>query len=170
MHLGQVAGIQLHFAASQAAVPAACHYGGFFPGPYSLPLPNPYFPSYSASEDAGEDPGQTAAEERRRRRMISNRESARRSRMRKQRHLDELASQVARLRAANRRLLDELNKVMRDREDMVLENARLRGEEDDLQNRLTALHADQEDDSRRPPCVVAAAHLRNRGRMSGDLE
>ncbi|KAG1326665.1 basic leucine zipper 43-like [Cocos nucifera] len=74
--------------------------------------------------------------ERRKRRMISNRESARRSRMRKQLHLDELQSQVVYLRAANRRLIDEINQVMEERDRILQENSWLREEASDLQKKL----------------------------------
>lgn len=74
--------------------------------------------------------------------MISNRESARRSRMRKQRHLNELVSQVMRLRAANLKLLDELNQVMRDCGQILHENAQLRDEESELRKKLEELLVD----------------------------
>ncbi|XP_004141411.1 basic leucine zipper 4 [Cucumis sativus] len=51
-------------------------------------------------------------EERRRKRMISNRESARRSRLRKKRHLENLAIQTDRLKMKNQELKRQLNLVV----------------------------------------------------------
>lgn len=71
--------------------------------------------------------------------MISNRESARRSRMRKQKHLDELWSQVVRLRNENHNLIDKLNHVSESHDKVVQENARLKEEASDLQQLLADL-------------------------------
>ncbi|XP_055805772.1 basic leucine zipper 43-like [Solanum dulcamara] len=78
-------------------------------------------------------------DERKKRRMISNRESARRSRMRKQRHLDELWSQVLRLRTENHNLIDKLNHVSECHEKVVQENAQLKEEASDLRQMLNDL-------------------------------
>ncbi|XP_062111265.1 basic leucine zipper 43-like [Humulus lupulus] len=78
-------------------------------------------------------------DERRQRRMISNRESARRSRMRKQKHLDELWSQVVRLRTENHSLIDKLNHVSESHDRVLQENSRLKEEASDLRQMLTAL-------------------------------
>ncbi|KAE8657395.1 chaperonin 60 subunit beta 4 [Hibiscus syriacus] len=72
------------------------------------------------------------ADERRQRRMISNRESARRSRMRKQKYLDELWSRVIRLRNENRTITDKLNHVSECHDQVVRDNARLKEEASEL--------------------------------------
>ncbi|KAG6396691.1 hypothetical protein SASPL_142846 [Salvia splendens] len=81
-------------------------------------------------------------DERKQRRMLSNRESARRSRMRKQRHLDELWSQVLRLRTDNHNLIQKLNDMAESHDRVVEENARLKEETKDLQKKLMDVQVD----------------------------
>ncbi|KAH0458277.1 hypothetical protein IEQ34_013592 [Dendrobium chrysotoxum] len=153
MYPGEVAGIHFHFPTAQSIIPAFS-FGGLF-DTYSIAhQAHDIWPVISTPEES-EDHQPSPADERRRRRMISNRESARRSRMRKQRQLDELARQVARLRSANRQLLDKLNKVMRDQEDILDENQRLGEEASALQKRLRTLQAEHCDEPN-------PAHLRTK--------
>ncbi|KAK8950592.1 Light-inducible protein CPRF2 [Platanthera guangdongensis] len=112
------------------------------------------------TSDEAEDRRPTAADQRRKRRMISNRESARRSRMRKQRHLDELAAQVARLRSANRNLLDELNKTAREQGEISEENRRLREAASGLRLCLRTLETNDGGGSDGPGESGNAAHFR----------
>ncbi|KAG9151910.1 hypothetical protein Leryth_002177 [Lithospermum erythrorhizon] len=76
-------------------------------------------------------------DERRQRRMISNRESARRSRMRKQRHLDELWAQVVRLRTENNNLMEKFNQVSESHDKVVQENKKFKEEVSDLRTMLS---------------------------------
>ncbi|RYR56417.1 hypothetical protein Ahy_A05g022123 isoform D [Arachis hypogaea] len=71
--------------------------------------------------------------------MISNRESARRSRMRKQKHLDELWSQVVRLRSENHNLIDKLNNMSESHDRVLQENARLKEEASDLRQMIAEI-------------------------------
>ncbi|XP_019164654.1 PREDICTED: basic leucine zipper 8-like [Ipomoea nil] len=94
------------------------------------------FGNNSTSDESSDKTQLRIMNERRQRRMISNRESARRSRMRKQRHLDELWSQVVRLRSENHGLLDKLNQASERHDKAVQENARLKEEAADLRRML----------------------------------
>lgn len=70
----------------------------------------------------------SVTDERKKRRMISNRESARRSRMRKQKHLENLRNQLNRLKIGNRELMNRL-RLMTDNCGILRgDNDRLRSE------------------------------------------
>ncbi|MQL94976.1 hypothetical protein Taro_027641 [Colocasia esculenta] len=87
----------------------------------------------SGSEELSRD------EERRIRRMISNRESARRSRMRKQRNLEELRNRADRLRLENRELANRLGAVTSRCLLYCRDNDQLRSEATVLRRRLIDL-------------------------------
>lgn len=93
----------------------------------------------SSTSDEADEQQLSIIDERKQRRMISNRESARRSRMRKQKHLDELWSQVVRLRTENHNLIDKLNHVSECHDRVLQENVRLKEEASDLRRMLTDL-------------------------------
>ncbi|KAL3844724.1 hypothetical protein ACJIZ3_002127 [Penstemon smallii] len=78
--------------------------------------------------------------QRKRKRMISNRESARRSRVRKQKHLDDLMSQVSQLRAENNHILCNMNLVNQLCLNIESENSVLRAQLFELNHRLQALN------------------------------
>ncbi|XP_031492575.1 basic leucine zipper 63-like [Nymphaea colorata] len=148
--------------------------GQFSPGSFSMPYLSSSFQvhspiqdfatqacswSSSASDEADEQ--QNMINDRKQRRMLSNRESARRSRMRKQRLLDELWSQVVHLRSENRELIERLNSLSDQHEQIMRENHCLRKKASDLQQKLSDLHLDPSDvhpDHEEVPCN--AAYLR----------
>ncbi|KAK9707095.1 hypothetical protein RND81_07G172400 [Saponaria officinalis] len=117
---------------------------GFFtnlPSPPTSSSPA-YLSSNSASDESEEHQITQIIDERRQRRMISNRESARRSRMRKQRHLDELWSQVMRLKNENINLIDKLNNMSENQDKVLQENARLKEEAYDLRQMISNMQMD----------------------------
>ncbi|XP_038886081.1 basic leucine zipper 4 [Benincasa hispida] len=81
----------------------------------------------------------TNDDERKLRRMISNRESARRSRWRKKRHLEDLTNEVNRLMVQNRELKDRLGRVLNHRHMVLRENDWLWMESVGLRARLSDL-------------------------------
>ncbi|KAL2896146.1 Basic leucine zipper 43 [Bienertia sinuspersici] len=93
--------------------------------------------SNNSTSDEGDEQQLSIINERKQRRMISNRESARRSRMRKQRHLDELWSQVVWLRNENHQLIDKLNHVTESHDRILQENVQLKEEASELRQMVT---------------------------------
>ncbi|XP_022131583.1 basic leucine zipper 4 [Momordica charantia] len=81
----------------------------------------------------------TNDDERKLRRMISNRESARRSRWRKKRHLEDLSNEVNRLVIENQDLKDRLGRVLNRRQVVTRENDWLWMESLGLRARLSDL-------------------------------
>lgn len=79
-------------------------------------------------------------EERKRRRKISNRESARRSRLRKKNHIERITEQVNRLKAENRDLKNQLWLAAHHCQAAQSETDRLRLESFVLQQYLVELH------------------------------
>ncbi|KAF3440717.1 hypothetical protein FNV43_RR19003 [Rhamnella rubrinervis] len=79
-------------------------------------------------------------DQRKRKRMLSNRESARRSRMRKQKHLDDLLSEVTELRKNNNQILESMNGSTQLYVNLEAENSVLRAQMGELANRLQSLN------------------------------
>ncbi|XP_020597567.1 basic leucine zipper 43-like [Phalaenopsis equestris] len=163
MYPSELTSLHFHLPPPQTSTAPHLAFSGFSGEPYSTSglLHPPYFLTpNSTSDEAEEYKVLNPAVERR---MISNRESARRSRMRKKRQLDELSSLVDRLRSANRQLLDQLNQMMRRQHEIVGENDRLRKEETELKEKLKLLKNENGDimeimEVDDGPCNIA--HLR----------
>lgn len=79
-------------------------------------------------------------DERKRKRMESNRESARRSRMRKQKHLDDLVGQIAELKKDNNQILTSINFTTHHYMSIEAENSVLRAQMTELSQRLDSLN------------------------------
>ncbi|KAF5735640.1 basic leucine zipper 43-like [Tripterygium wilfordii] len=95
------------------------------------------FSSNSTSDEADEQQQSIIINERKQRRMISNRESARRSRVRKQKRLDELWLQVVWLRNENHQLIDKINHVSECHDKAVQENSQLKEEATELREMIS---------------------------------
>ncbi|KAM5548777.1 bZIP transcription factor 44-like [Rosa sericea] len=83
---------------------------------------------------------QALMDQRKRKRMLSNRESARRSRMRKQKHMDDLTAQMAQLRKENHQIISSLNITSQHYMNIEAENSVLRAQVSELSNRLQSLN------------------------------
>ncbi|XP_039009615.1 basic leucine zipper 4-like [Hibiscus syriacus] len=98
--------------------------------------------THSNSNPGLDEPNQTVPiiDDRKRRRMISNRESARRSRMRKQRHLENLRNQANQLRIENQQLSNRLRFLLYHGHRVRTDNHRLRSEYSMLRQKLSDIH------------------------------
>jgi len=96
---------------------------------------------------------QARMELKRKRRMESNRESAKRSRQRKQQHLDDLNLQVDKLRTTKQQLMTALNITTQNYTAAEAQNSVLRTQMMELESRLCAL--------REIICYMNANHVAN---------
>ncbi|TKY52458.1 Ocs element-binding factor 1 [Spatholobus suberectus] len=94
-------------------------------------------PASSGSSEGGD----AAMDERKRKRMESNRESARRSRMRKQKQLEDLADEASRLQAANERLAQSIKAKEEAWVEMEAANDIIRAQTMELADRLRSLNS-----------------------------
>ncbi|KAF5943008.1 hypothetical protein HYC85_020650 [Camellia sinensis] len=83
---------------------------------------------------------QVLMDQRKRKRMQSNRESARRSRMRKQKHLDDLVAELAQLRQENNHILTNIDITTQQHMNVESENTVLRAQMVELSQRLQSLN------------------------------
>ncbi|KAF8100133.1 hypothetical protein N665_0230s0018 [Sinapis alba] len=96
----------------------------------------------SSSSSDGGNPSDSAVtvDERKRKRMLSNRESARRSRMRKQKHVDDLTAQINQLSSDNRQILTSLTVTSELYMKIQAENSVLTAQMAELSTRLESLN------------------------------
>ncbi|OMO56977.1 hypothetical protein CCACVL1_26123 [Corchorus capsularis] len=92
------------------------------------------------SSSSEEDFQKIPVDERKRKRMLSNRESARRSRMRKQKHLDDLTEQVSQLTKDKNQILSSMNVTTQLYLNLEAENSILRAQMAELSSRLQSLN------------------------------
>ncbi|XP_010254730.1 PREDICTED: bZIP transcription factor 11-like [Nelumbo nucifera] len=96
--------------------------------------------SSTLQSSGSEEDLQQVIDQRKQKRMLSNRESARRSRMRKQKHLDDLMAQVAHLRKENNQILTSINITTQHYLTIEAENSVLRAQMEELSHRLQSLN------------------------------
>lgn len=95
----------------------------------------------SSSSDGGNPTDSIpTVDERKRKRMLSNRESARRSRMRKQKHVDDLTAQINQLSNDNRQILTSLTVTSQLYMKIQAENSVLTAQMSELSTRLQSLN------------------------------
>ncbi|CAK9178487.1 unnamed protein product [Ilex paraguariensis] len=96
--------------------------------------------STQLQNSGSEEDLQVMMDQRKRKRMQSNRESARRSRMKKQKHLDDLMAQVTQIRNENNHILTSMNVTTQHYLHVEAENSVLRAQMMELSQRLQSLN------------------------------
>ncbi|KAK9281246.1 hypothetical protein L1049_004142 [Liquidambar formosana] len=93
-----------------------------------------------ASSGSDGDPRYAGIDERKRKRMLSNRESAKRSRMRKQKHLDDMLGEATQFKNANSQIMQRINATTQLYVEAASENNILRAQVMELTDRLRSLN------------------------------
>ncbi|XP_009800919.1 bZIP transcription factor 44 [Nicotiana tabacum] len=96
--------------------------------------------SSPSGTSSGSEDIQQLMDQRKRKRMISNRESARRSRMKKQKHLNDLVVQLNQLKDQNNKIVTNINMVTQVCLNVEAENSVLRAQMAELSHRLQSLN------------------------------
>ncbi|KAL8195345.1 hypothetical protein R6Q57_025748 [Mikania cordata] len=96
--------------------------------------------SYPLQNSGSDEDLQRIMDQRKKKRMDSNRESARRSRMRKQKHLDDLKAQVSQLKKENNQVMADVSITMQHYTNVEAENLVLRAQLGELSQRLESLN------------------------------
>ncbi|XP_028781891.1 bZIP transcription factor 53-like [Neltuma alba] len=95
----------------------------------------------SSGSEGVVDPRYAGFDERKRKRMLSNRESARRSRMKKQKQVEDLSSEIGRLKAENGRLFESIKAKEEAHVEIESVNNVLRAQTTELTDRLRFLNS-----------------------------
>ncbi|XP_078170318.1 bZIP transcription factor 44-like [Carex rostrata] len=96
--------------------------------------------SIQIQNSGSEEDLQAIMKKRKQKRMLSNRESARRSRLRKQKHLDDLTAQMDQLKKENGEIMHALNVATQGYFAVEAKNSVLRTQHLELSNRLQSLN------------------------------
>ncbi|XP_074588488.1 bZIP transcription factor 53-like [Curcuma longa] len=90
---------------------------------------------------SGDSSARLVIDERKRKRMLSNRESARRSRMKKQQKLEDLVKEVADIKTQNSKAEVQINVVTQHFEKLDAENTILRAQISELTEKLRSMNS-----------------------------
>ncbi|CAH1444832.1 unnamed protein product [Lactuca virosa] len=96
--------------------------------------------SYPLQISGSDEDIQQLMDQRKRKRMVSNRESARRSRMRRQKHLEDLMIQLSQLRKDNSLVIANVSTTIQHYTSVETENSVLRAQVAELSHRLESLN------------------------------
>ena len=94
---------------------------------------------HSSSSSSEGDERYAMVDEKKRKRMISNRESARRSRMRREQHIKDLNCQITYFKTKNCEIAQKINSITKQSIDVELENQVLMRMGDELRKKLESL-------------------------------